>query len=81
MILFYFSDHAAINILHINCRSLKKNFGSIKGLFNFISFPLFAIAVTETWLTEHLQDAYRLPGYNFVSNARIGKTGGGVDIF
>ena len=75
---FRFHSSSAFNFLHVNCRSLKQNFGSFKHLFSVVSRPLSAIAVTETWLTEHLQEVYGVLGYMFFSNPRIGKLGGGV---
>ena len=81
---FQFEDHTALNLLHVNCRSLKKNFSSLNILIRPLSQNLAAIAVTETqkgWLTEALQDVYSIPGYKFVSNSRINKSGGGIGIF
>ena len=44
---FNFGDKHAINIMHVNCRSIKKNFGPLTNLLNMISAPLTAIAVTQ----------------------------------
>jgi Endonuclease-reverse transcriptase len=70
-----------LNIMHINCRSIKKNFNGIRDLLNNTSNCLTAIAVTETWLNCTTADAYVLPGYTFISKPRIGKGGGGVGFF
>jgi len=78
---FNFEDHTALNILHVNCRSLKKNFNSLTNLLNMVKYPISAIAVTETWLSDPLRDVYSIPGYNFISHPRIGKSGGGVGIY
>ena len=78
---FNFNDHFALNLLHVNCRSLKKNFGPINNLLNSMSNNLSAIAVTETWLTDALHDVYHIPGYKFLGNSRVNKSGGGVGIF
>ena len=78
----FFGDACrALNILHINCRSLKHNFNNIKNLLNIVSQRLTALAVTETWLSSYNADMYNLPGYNFVSNCRCDKPGGGVGIY
>jgi hypothetical protein len=66
--------------LHINCRSLRKNFDSIHHLLT-ICHPLTALALSETWLTAEIQDDYVIPGYNFVSAIREGKGGGGVGFY
>ena len=42
--------------------------------------PITVIAVSETWLTELLNDVYSIPGYNFFAKSRTGKTGGGVGL-
>ena len=78
---FNFKDTSAINLMHVNCRSLKKNFSSLNNLIYSLSGIISALAVTETWLTESLQDVYNIPGYNFISIPRIGKTGGGVGLY
>ena len=67
--------------MHINCRSMKKNFSNIVNLVSTLSRSLTAIALTETWLTVLNQDTYLLPGYKFISRTRTNKTGGGVGIF
>ena len=78
---FCLTDQASLNFLHINCRSLKKNFGPITNLLNFLSGPLSAIMVTETWLSESLQDVFTIQGYNFFSKSRCNKSEGGVGIY
>src|ERR1700690_3027108 len=65
---FQFQDNTALNVIHVNCRSLNKNFGSLNILLQSLSDKLLAIAVTETWLTESLQNAYNIHGYNLLTN-------------
>ena len=50
-VFFNFSDKSSINILQINCRSIKKNHSSIANLLNMLKVPITVIAVSETWLT------------------------------
>ena len=78
---FKFDDKSALNVMHVNCRSLKQNFGALTNLLNQLTSNISVIALTETWPSESLQDVYNIPGYNFISNHRIGKTGGGVGLF
>ena len=78
---FKFKDNLAINVMHVNARSLKKNLCNLESLLNNIPGPVSAIAVTETWLTEHTKDVIFIPNYNFFSNCRSNKNGGGVGIF
>lgn len=78
---FTHSNCSPINILHINCRSLNKNFSSIKQLLNTIDCKLSCLAVTETWLNCESEKYVSLPGYNFVSKTRLDKVGGGVGLY
>ena len=78
---FDLGNATAINLMHINCRSLRRNFDSVKLLLQSISSPLTAVCVTETWLSDSLCDIYFLPGYFFISKHRTGKIGGGVGMY
>ena len=51
---FHFKDNSALNLMHVNCRSIKKNFVPLNNLMNLLSGQISALAVTETWLTESL---------------------------
>lgn len=74
-------DYNTINLLHVNCRSLPKNFDSLYSTINYIDMPFTAIAVSETWLKEHNESIFTIPGYDFVSCNRLLKTGGGVGLY
>jgi hypothetical protein len=78
---FNFSDTSSMNILHINCRSIKKNYNSIINVLHMFKAPLSAIAVSESWLTESVHDVYSIPGYNFYAKSRTDKIGGGVGLY
>ena len=73
--------NAVFNLLHINARSLKKNHDEILNLIHIAASPIMAIAISETWLNTTNQNYYQIAGYNFVSQPRIGKSGGGTGIF
>ena len=66
---FYFDKKDSFNAIHVNCRSLNKNFKALENLLTFISGKLTVIAVSETWLTELSEDTFNLMGYSFVSKA------------
>jgi hypothetical protein len=78
---FHFEDTEAMNMLHLNCRSLSKNFNGLQNLLHVISGKLTVIAVTETWLTADSKFTLNLPGYKFFSLSRTDKIGGGVGFF
>ena len=69
------------NFMHINCRSLQKNFDSLSSLISCINKPLTVLAVSETWLKPNNEDAFNLPGYAFVSCSRPSKVGVGVGLY
>ena len=68
-------------ILHINARSLYKNFENIKNYLMNFSKPFNIIALTETWGDEDKGMLFELEGYKFLYLNRSGKTGGGVAIY
>ena len=41
--------HESFSLLHVNIRSLKKNFESLKLLLSEINFNFKVICLTETW--------------------------------
>lgn len=69
------------NAMHINCRSLGRNFDEILTLIHPFDSQLSVIALTETWLSDDVTQLYNIPGYNFLSNCRHNKTGGGVGFY
>ena len=40
-------------ILHVNIRSLRKNYDKLLALLNILPFPLHAICLSETFLFSH----------------------------
>jgi len=75
---FKFSDLVCVNLMHVNCRSLQKNFKPLLNSLHIAFCSLTAIALTETWLTPQNQDMFIINGYNFVVNSRSDRIGGGV---
>lgn len=71
----------SFSVIHLNARSLVNNFDKFKQLFDNIDHSFSAIGVTETWLNDHNSDQVNIPGYNFISNNRSTKIGGGTGIY
>ena len=69
-----------LKLLHLNARSLTKNFDGIKSLISDIEIPFTCIMVSETWLND-FKLVPHLDGYNFVGMNRPNKIGGGVGIY
>ena len=67
--------------LHVNCRSIRKNFSSLLELLGCMNVQPSAIAITETWLGEGEGDFFSLPGYDLISVPRQDRGGGGVGLY
>ena len=71
-----------ISIIHFNCRSIRKNFESVKDYLNNLPIEFDIIALTETWESNNVcNDLYMLQGYNSFFISRENKIGGGVAVF
>ena len=70
-----------LSILHLNARNLYRNFGKFKHLLGLLDHQFSVIGISETWLNDSNLDLIDIPGYNFVSNHRVNKTGGGVGLY
>ena len=69
-------------LLHSNIRSINRNFDNLKYLIENYQNNCAAIALTETWLTEHSNnDLYALPDFDLIVNNRTERVGGGVGIY
>lgn len=70
------------NILHVNCRSIRKNFDGLIRMLKQIKMQFHCIVVTETWLNDNdNMEFYNIDGFkiNFVHRT-FGK-GGGILIY
>ena len=70
-----------LSIFHLNARSLYGNFGKFKQLLGLLDHEFSVIGISETWLNDSILDLVDIPGYNFVSNHKVKKTGGGVGLY
>ena len=71
----------SFSIMHLNTRSLLGNFDKLNLLLGNLQVPFSVIGVSETWLNDATSELVNITGYNFVSNHRKSKTGGGVGIY
>lgn len=74
-------DRTELSLLHINCRSLIGNFDKFRVLSDNLSNSFSVIGLSETWLNDNTHESVDLPGYDFISNHRQNKTGGGVGLY
>ena len=69
------------SLLHLNARSLQRNFKNWQSYLMTLEYEFTAIGVSETWLRDFICDLYNIPGYNFIENHRSHRSGGGVGIY
>ncbi|KAL7396416.1 hypothetical protein ABVT39_005480, partial [Epinephelus coioides] len=70
-----------LSILHINSRSLIKNFSKVYDFLGMLKTKFSAVAVSETWLSDEIGKDYELQGYRMFYVNRRRKRGGGVVLY
>ena len=68
--------------MHINCRSLVKNFNHICAIL--INSRIFILAVTETWLSDmatYTAGDIAISGYTFINRCRPDRFKRGVEFY
>ena len=73
--------NAKLSVLHLNIRSLPRNFDILLPTIHASGLNFNIIALSETWLKESNADCYGIPGYVHKYLTRGDKTGGGVSIY
>ena len=72
------------SILHLNIRSIKKNFENLKLFLKSINFTFSVISFSETWL-DYLSitrdSLYELPNYTSNHQIRSNRKRGGVSVY
>ena len=72
------------SILHLNIRSMTKNFETLKEFCNFLNVCFSIICPSETWVNDNNPEKsslFQLEGYNPVHQIRKNRKGGGIAIF
>ena len=72
-----------LSLVHLNARSLWKNYDAVNDLLSSSTHQSFTIAaITETWLHDNLPSSViNIPNYVLIRNDRRGKRGGGVGLY
>ena len=71
-----------VKLLHINARSLSKNFDDLQNLLNSLHpFKFTIVGVTETWLHHTSPPLFDLRNYTLVRADRVRRKGGGVAFY
>lgn len=70
------------DILHVNARSLNKNYDELVSLLSCLKHTFSVIGISETWLKSTSDiNLFQIPGYSFVHVCRSDKLGGGVGLY
>ena len=80
----YFIEKPVTNlfsILHLNIRSIKKNFDNFKNFLCSLDFTFSVICFSETWLDKLNSFTYDLPNYTSIHQKRSDRKGGEVSIY
>ena len=75
------SSHDSFSILHLNIKSIKKNFDKFKLFFSTLAFSFSVICFSETWLDQVGNSLYKLPNYISKHQVRDDRKGGRVSIY
>ena len=67
--------------MHLNARSLLKNFDKFTQLLDSSQHEFSAIGISETWLNDINEDYVNITGYRFTSSNRVGRFGGGAGLY
>ena len=71
-----------INVLHINARSLNKNFDLVIALIKSLPKLPHFLSISETWLNSSNEHLHEMDGFNaYYVHRPEGSIGGGVAIY
>ena len=70
-----------LSIIHMNARSLSKNYDRINAFLSSLTLSPDIIAITETWLNDTNKYLYQFPGYHPYHITRTTRPHGGVSLY
>ena len=76
-------DKSSFSMLHLNIRSLQKNFDSLLNLLMTLKFEFKVICITETWCSDNSMNhnLFELPQYESIHRVRRTCEGSGIAVF
>lgn len=78
-------QRSAVNnfdLLHLNARSLNKNYDELVNLLTCLKHNFSVTGISETWLKPTSDiNQFQIPGYSFFHVCRSDKSGGGVALY
>lgn len=75
------NDFEKLNILHVNSRSIINKLDDLCTLMTETKTKWHIISVSETWLSENIENVYNLSGYNACFCSRKSGAGGGSALY
>ena len=76
------SNNNNFSMLHINSRSISKNFESVETFLSSLNgFSFSVIGISETWLKTNSPDIYNISNYRMIHVDRKEGRGGGVALY
>ena len=79
-----FESSDTFSVLHLNIRSLRKNFEDFKELYQTLNLKFSIVCLSETWADDDKLEndsLIELPDYNVLHQIRKNRRGGGICIF
>ena len=76
-------DKSSFSMLHLNIRSLQKNFDSLLNLLMMLQFKFKVICITETWGSDNTMNhnLFELPQYKSIHEVSRAGKGGDIAVF
>ena len=76
-------DKSSFSMLHLNIRSLQKNFDNLFNLLITLKFEFKVICITEIWCSDNSMNhnLFKLPQYISIHQVRRTGKGGGIPVF
>ena len=74
-------DNNYSSIIHLDIRSLPKNFDFLRLMLNCLPKLPDVIALTETWLSDTTKHLYFMEGYSVFHLVRTNRDHGGISVF
>ena len=77
-------DGNTFSVLHVNIRSMKKNFNNFKYMLSMLKYEFKVICITETWCNDENMSTnsnFQLPNYSIIHQMRADHAGGGICMF
>lgn len=81
MVSSYSSISSDITYLHVNIRSLIKNFSKLELLLCSVNRSVDVIILTEVGICERISSLYHIPSYNMHTELRSKRKGGGIIVY